>query len=535
MSGHGSADDVTNAKIPQGQEESSPAAVRSRRDETMKRHLRGSAVLLLGRGLGILLNFVVQVLLVRSLSVTEFGSFAFGLALATLLANFFRLGLDRGVDRFVSIAEERREYAEMAGVALLAISLTLCVSVVGVGGLYLATPWLGPLIPGEASRSLLLILVCLAPLQAVDTVLTRLLAIFASAKTLAMRRHILIPSLRLIAVSTLLVLGEDVEFLAVAWVLSMILAVVVSAIVIARILSRRHLLGSFKPGVAIFRPARLLRYCVPLLSFDLVHAMRNQVVVFLLGLMQSAAAVAAFRAVLPAARLNIVIFESFRSLYMPMAARMYARGDKEGMSALYWQCSGWILVLTFPLFLVTFVLSEPLTVLLFGERYEGSGIVLRWLSVGFFLNAVAGTNTLSLHVVGDVRTAVRIDIAALLAALLLNVLLIAKFSSVGGAIAACLTLLVQNGLTQWVLMRSGVIGKPVPAFQRAATLAVIATVFAMLFGAALDSALFLKAAVVVIAGAIVFVLGLRELDLADTFPELTRVPLLGPVLLAARR
>jgi len=75
----------------------------------------------------------------------------------------------------------------------------------------------------------------------------------------------------------------------------------------------------------------------------------------------------------------------------------------------------------------------------------------------------------------------------------------------------------------------------VPAFQRAATLAVIATVFAMLFGAALDSALVLKAAVVVIAGAIVFVLGLRELDLADTFPELTRVPLLGPVLLAARR
>jgi len=535
LNGHGPAKDADEAGGQLEPDELNPATVSSKREQTIRRHLRGSAVLLFGRGLGILLNLVVQVLLVRSLSVTEFGAFAYVLALATFLGNCFRLGLDKGVDRFVSIHEERHEYAEMAGVAMLALALTFCIGVTGVGAIYLAEPWLGPLIPAEVSRSLLLIMVCLAPLQALDTVLTRLLAIFASARILAMRRHILIPTLRLVAVSTLLILGEDVEFLAAAWVASMVLAVGLSVVIIARILQERTLLDWFKPAAAIFQPKTLLRFSVPLISFELVYAMRNQVVVFLLGLVQSAMAVAAFRAVLPVARLNVLIFESFRSLYMPMAARMYARGDTDGMSALYWQSSGWILVLTYPLFLVTFVLAEPLTILLFGERYEGSGTVLRWLSVGFFLNAVGGTNTLSLHVVGYVRTAVRIDMVALSVALLLNVLLIWHFSAIGGAIASCLTLIVQNGLTQWVLMRKGVIGMPVRQFRRAAALALVATVVAVTVDSILDPVLFLKIFVVLVAGAVVFVVGLRELDLEETFPELARVPILGPVLLGARR
>src|SRR5690242_20660670 len=43
-----------------------------------KKHMRGSSLLLVGRGLATLINFAVQVLVVRYLSVAEFGAFAFG-------------------------------------------------------------------------------------------------------------------------------------------------------------------------------------------------------------------------------------------------------------------------------------------------------------------------------------------------------------------------------------------------------------------------------------------------------------------------
>ena len=66
------------------------------------RHIRGSAIVLLGRGLALLINFLGQVLVVRYLSKADFGAFAFATSMVAGVSTLLVLGLDKSLARWRS-------------------------------------------------------------------------------------------------------------------------------------------------------------------------------------------------------------------------------------------------------------------------------------------------------------------------------------------------------------------------------------------------------------------------------------------------
>ena len=78
-------------------------------------------------------------------------------------------------------------------------------------------------------------------------------------------------------------------------------------------------------------------------------------------------------------------------LFTPLAARLFARGDRAGIRELYWRTAAWMAVFSFPVFALTFVCAHELTVALFGERYASSAPVLALLALGYAIPfSVAG-------------------------------------------------------------------------------------------------------------------------------------------------
>ena len=61
----------------------------------------------------------------------------------------------------------------------------------------------------------------------------------------------------------------------------------------------------------------------------------------------------------------MLVYETFTFLYMPGASRLFARNDFAGISDLYWQSATWIAIASFPVFAITFSLSQSLTLMLF--------------------------------------------------------------------------------------------------------------------------------------------------------------------------
>ena len=184
--------------------------------------------------------------------------------------------------------------------------------------------------------------------------------------------------------------------------------------------------------------------------------------VIMLGHFGNTEEVADYRVVQPPAHLNLLIMSTFQLLFTPAAARLFARDDRRGMADLYWRTSLWVAVASFPVLAATTAFAKPVTVAMFGDRYEGSATILALLSVGYYVSAALGFNGVTLRVHGMVRPIVTVSLLAAAMNLALNLALIPPLGAIGAGIGTCVTFLVHNVLKQAALARHTTI----PFFDR---------------------------------------------------------------------
>jgi O-antigen/teichoic acid export membrane protein len=242
--------------------------------------------------------------------------------------------------------------------------------------------------------------------------------------------------------------------------------------------------------------------------------------------------VATLRAVMPVALTLSYVLSAFGTLFVPLAARLYARGEGTELNRLYWQTAAWTAVLSFPVFVLGFAFGTQLAVLLFGERYEDSGTVLAALMVGRFVTAAMGPNGVLLAVYARVRYIVTTNVLAIVANVLLSVVLIAAFGALGAALAASATLVFLNGFRQFGLARRTDVRAADPEYASLYGLIVVLTAVLVLVQVALDPRLVLALILVALASLALLFSARRQLAVADTFPELMRLPGLGRLLAA---
>jgi O-antigen/teichoic acid export membrane protein len=502
----------------------------------MTKLVRGSTLLLAGRFVAVGINFAVQVLLVRYLSKSDFGAFAYGLSIAAIGSSLAVFGLGKTFSRFVPIFQQRGRHREMIGTVVLVLGV-----VAGLGGaLVLTVHGLRGVIAGSFVKdplcmSLLLILIALAPLQAIENILEKMFAIFADPRVLFLRRYVIGPGLRLCAVLPLVVFHDNVMVLAMSYLIAGGLATVVSAAILVRVLRQQDLLRHFRRGAFTMPVRRILSFSAPLAFSDFVFLMRASLMTLLMEFFHGALGVAALRAVLPVARLNSVVLDSFKLLFTPAASRLYATGDRNAIESIYWRNAAWTAVITFPLFATLFALAEPVTTLLFGPRYADSAIVLSTLALGYYVDAAFGFNSILLRVYGRLRIILFNDLLAAMTAIGLGVWLVRDYGALGGAIATTSTLLVQNCLNQMALARIGAVRRIEWQFLRVYLMIAVVAVGLKAAQSALGCPLHVALPLVAAAALFVAWSNAEALDVKTTFPKLLLLPFAKQLLRVTER
>lgn len=413
--------------------------------QATRKHLRGSTLLLVGRIIAMATNFAVQVLIVRYLSKSDYGAFAYAMSLVSLGSSLAVFGMDKTVTRFLPIYQEKGEQSKLFGSLMLILTTILSVSFFLVLLVFGLRGWLtGAYLHDQQTVKILLLVILLVPVQAFDSVLVGMLAIFAKPGAIFFRRYILGPGLKLLVVLLLVFLGLNVYFLSIGFVISGTFGVTLYSAILLRELRNQDLwkhAGARKIQLPL---KEIFGFSLPLLTANFVYMMRSQLVIVLLEYFHNTRDIADFRAVQPVADLNTVVMDSFSFLFLPTMARLFARKDEAGMDDLYWQGATWIAVMTFPIFLVTFSLAQPITLLFFGERYAGSGLIMALLALGYYFNAALGFNADTLRVHGRLRHTMVNDFLAMLICLGLSLALIPRYGAVGGALATSGTLISYN-------------------------------------------------------------------------------------------
>lgn len=497
-----------------------------------RRYLRGSGLLLAGRIISTLLNFAVQVLTVRYLTKSDYGAFAYALAIVSMGTTAIHLGLEKAIPRLVPIYCERGDYERTFGSIAVAtctiwgLGLSLVFLLFGLRGVVA-----GSLVSDPQSVSLLLILIALSPVGAYTKILEKLVAIFCSPRAIVFRRHVFGPGMKLAAVLTVILFSGDVYLLAYGYLVGGLIGVWVYVAILLRVWRKRGLLQYLHPRRLRLNGRELFGFSLPLLFADLALVMRGSVVVIILEYLHSTTAVAEFRAVLPVAGLNLVVYEAFMLLFVPLASRMFARGEQDKINELYWKTSLWIAVLTFPVFAVTAALAEPVTVLLFGERYAGIGLVLAVLAVGHYFHAALGFNVATLRVHGKLRIIFTNEVLAVLTAVALSLLLIPRYGALGAALSTAGTLVCHNIYAHLGLWRGGTgIRLVEPNFVRVYLTATVLMVALLLLRWLTDPPLYLSFAAAAVVSLVLIRSTSRLLQPEATFPELMRLPLVRRLL-----
>jgi O-antigen/teichoic acid export membrane protein len=493
-------------------------------DAAARKQIRGSSLLLAGKIVSLGVNFAVQVVVIRYLSKTDYGAFAYALSLVGLGSSIATFGLDRSITRFIPIYDEQGNYRKLFGTLVLAFGTVASIGLISVVVVYglLATVGGGSLLGSERAVSVLLVLIVLSPIQALDGLLMGMFAVFSKPRAIFFRKYVLTPSLRLTIILLLVLGSQGVIFLAAGYVVSGALGVALYSVMLHRMLRGEGLLERFSLGSMEVPAREVFSFTIPLLTSDLVYMAMNTSDVILLGHFGGAPEVAAFRVVTPAATLNQLVMTSFTLLFTPLAARMFARDDREGVNRLYWQTAIWIAVLSFPIFALTFSLARPVTETLFGSRYADSATYLALLSFAYYFNAALGFNGLTLKVFGRLRYIVSINALVAIVNVGVNLILIPRYGPLGAAIGTSSTLVLHNLLKQAGLL----LGTGVRLFQRryVAVYTTIGLAAGLLFAVQLvvSPPAYVGFALAALASLVVIALTRGALRAAETFPELMR-------------
>ena len=495
--------------------------------------IRGSTILLGGQVFALIANLATQVLLVRYLSKTDYGAFAYCLSVVALVETVAALGLRRGVSQFMPIYEERGDPGRVAGLlvfsfaTVLSVGLAAMLIVIGLRGVIA-----GSLSDRESAAMLLAILIVLAPLHAIEYLLDAVFSVFSRPKAILARKYVYAPVMRLLVVGLLVLSGSGVTFVAGGYVLAGVLGIVVYATLLVGVLRAHGLLALIRSRRMSFPVREVLSYSVPLIAHDLTGVLLTAAGTILLAAIRNDSEVATLRAVMPVALTLSYVLATFGVLFAPLASRLRARGDSQEVNRIYWQTAAWTGLFSLPVFLLGAIFAHQLTLFLFGSRYADAAAVLAVLMAGYFITALLGPNGVLLAVYGEVRYIVVTNVSAVVVNIALGVVLISAFGAMGAAIAASATFIALN--LSWqigIARRTGVRGFD-PQYLRLYLLMAGAAGALLAIHLLLEPAFGVALALVAIAWLAVLVGARKSLTVTDTFSEIAKIPLLRRVLQA---
>ncbi len=494
-------------------------------NEAVTRHLRGSSVLLTGRLLAMMIALVTQWMIVRVLDKADFGVFAFGLTLVGSLRVLVSFGDSQSVGRFLTLDAEEDDRGGFEATLLLVLGRIVLVSAIVIGVVAVLSERITNSFLSETSDStVILVLVLLAPLEAIGAALGAVFAVFDQVRMVLLRKYIYAPLVRFAAVAALAVSGAGARALAIGYVAGEVAGLLLYAAVASRTVAS---IGP-KPDQRTPIWPRLkpyLRFSLPAGTVEMVTVVMITVTVMFLGWWHGPEAVAEFRSVFPFGRLNQMVLLTFSVLFAPLATRFFANQDRSGMERAYWQTSAYLMVLSFPIFALSVPLAWKTVPFLFGEEYQASAAVLAVLGTAYFVHAGFGYNALVLQIHGHVRWVLTANIAAMASSILIGLLVIPATGAIGVSWSVLGGLLVQNGMNQVGLRRHLGFRAFDPVLLR--TAASSAGLVAVLFGLALlDLPLAVLVASAAVASLVLIAVTRATLDLAEVFPALARLPML---------
>lgn len=405
---------------------------------------RGTLFLLVSTLCLVGLTFVSRVIVVRSLSTSDFDGYSFDLALAGLLSAFGTLGLPSAVARSIPYAasdNERRTIVRgtllVGSIAALGTSLLLFVFSSAIGS---------ALGSNAVAVGLRFFPVAVAT-SIVSSVVVSIFQGYEDVTPNAVFVQIVNPALFVAFLGVALVVPPfsiDYTEALLAYVLASVVTLVVILVYLWRRLPRRLPRGPQDPEAL----GRLLRFAAPLFVVGIMGSVAGSGDTLVLGIYHEGF-VGSYSASLTLSRLLQIGISAAAFIFLPVASKFLRQDDTRSIQVTYATVTKWMVLVSLPLFLLFFFLPTSSLDFVYGSKYTlaQSVVPLQITVVGAFLTTLLGPATTAQIVYGQTRLLAYNAIAAGVVDLGLSLVLIPSYGYVGAAAAWASAVITYSALS----------------------------------------------------------------------------------------
>lgn len=128
------------------------------------------------------------------------------------------------------------------------------------------------------------------------------------------------------------------------------------------------------------------------------------------------------------------------SALVPASAEIFAKGDEEGLSRLYFRGSKYLFAVSAPLFLFILACSDMIINVWVGPKYQLASSVIRILSIGYFFNLITGVASSLALGIGRPEFEMKYGILMSILNFSLSLILIIKFGFYGVLVGTAFSL-----------------------------------------------------------------------------------------------
>ena len=418
----------------------------------LRRAARGGAIALVGMVVAAVFGFLVRAVIGRSYGPSDYGAYNLAFTVISITLVLVKLGFPMGLQRQVSyfLTKKPDRVGELISTAMITVTVT---SAIGSAAVFIIRDKLPDVIGGGSLLPDLLAVLTLAVIPSgIFGVLIPISQGFKRVREYVIYTKIFTPVVYFLLTAIVAwVLKLSIVYVAASYVVTQVVALILLTkdLLQARILPTELRFSSKLARI-------LIEFSTPLMLSNMVWFIMTWTDTLMLGHYLGSTIVGIYNAAAPLARFIPVFLSAFTVIYSPIVTSLHAREKRKEINRFYGAITKWIVLLTFPLFLLLFAYPRPTVEALFGKEYAEAWLPMMILSLGFMFHSAVGPNGLTIVSIGKPTREMMGNVIGAVLNVIINLLLIPRYGMVGAATATAVSYITANAYKQSVLIREGI-------------------------------------------------------------------------------
>jgi len=395
-----------------------------------------------------LVNILLVVAIARSISQTQAGRFFAATSVFLLVAMVGKLGANTGAVYFIARLRALGR-PDLVGARLRTAlgPVFSTTTLLGVALWAFAEPVADLAVRGDTAQTAtyIRIMAVFLPMAALADVMLAATRGFRKMTPTVVLDLLSRPVLQLALTIAVLALDAPLGWLAVAWAAPYLPELVAAALWL-RSVRHRDTRVATTTDTAGFAATDFWRFTAPRGITAVVHLALQRLGIILVAALQGPAEAAVFTAATRFLVVGQLGNQAVSTVIQPRLSELLAVHDRKGAGSVYQVATGWVVLITWPMYLLAIVFSTQF-LSIFGSAYTGATEVVLILAAAMLLATMCGMVETVLNMAGRTTWTLINTVAALVVMIGADLVLIPRWGILGAAVGWAAAIVVKNVLT----------------------------------------------------------------------------------------